>query len=304
MLGFFMTTSGRLRPQGRRRGGAWGARHACAAAAPAPVPVPPAARPARADVIACNLGTWTSPPPLPARPGPAPLRGPAVPPRRGRASVAGAAPTPRCPVPRLRTNWSPVREELKPHPAQVTQTRAFRKRLHLTAGMSQLFQKWALERRGGGIPVALGKACVLCNVTAALLPTLRQARGILIHAGICWAWGCPRFLSCGQVSVVWLAPCRSRAPHRTRSGPGPLRHSAARPRDGGTRVDRWPRHPHASHRSVRVGSAALMFLPEWTRTPKSQYATREKVAILIVLVGNGRDLITPTWFFFLLLLLL
>lgn len=87
------------------------------------------------------------------------------------------------------------------------------------------------------------------------------------------------------------------SPHRTRSGPGPLRHSAARPRDGGTRVDRWPRHPHASQHSVRVGSAALMFLPGWARTPKSQYATRQKVAILIVLVGNGRDLITPTWIF-------
>lgn len=203
--------------------------------------------------------------------------------RRAGAEGARPAPPPRpcSPVPRLRTNSRPVREELKPDRAQVTQTRAFRKRLHLTAGMSQLFQKWALERRGGGIPVALGKACVLCNVTAALLPTLSQARGILAHAGICWAWGCPRFLSCGEVSVVSLAPCRSRAPQHTRSGPGPG--------DGGHEWMDARDTPQAPHRSVRRGAQPSCSLPGWASTPKSQYATRRKVAILFVLVGNGRD---------------
>lgn len=196
-------------------------------------------------------------------PGPAPLRAPAVPPRRGRASRAGAAPAPRSPVPRPRTNSSPVREELMPHAAQVTQTRAFRKRLHLTAGMSQLFQKWAPrgeERRGN--PGCSGEGMrAVCNVTAALLPTLSQARGVLTHAGICWAWGLPPFSVLRANSVVSLAPCRSRAPHHTRGGPGPLRHSAARPWDGGTRVDGCPRHPAgiapqcaSAERSSRVPS--------------------------------------------------
>lgn len=92
----------RPRGAGDPWGGVRGARHACAAA-PAPVPVPPAARPARADVIACNLGTWTSPPPLPARPGSAPRPGGAAAPGDSEHGPS----RPRCPgYAQVRARWA------------------------------------------------------------------------------------------------------------------------------------------------------------------------------------------------------
>lgn len=107
-------------------------------------------------------------------------------------------------LPRLRTDRSPVREELKPPLAQESQTRAFRKRLHLTAGMRQLFQKSALARREGGIPVAvaLGKVCTpRSSCTPAPDNTSPSQRHPHAHRNLLGVCGgvCLRFLSCGQV---------------------------------------------------------------------------------------------------------
>lgn len=153
-----MTTHGCSRPL-KFKGGLWGGGGSRS---------PGAERgPAAADVICLqlqhlNFSSRRSPP---GRAGPGrPAAGSrdALPPGLGAAGPGGRAggrrqeaaphaPEPagrllppthtHTPLPRLRTNSSPVREELKPHRAQVTPTRTFRKRLHLTAGMSQLFQK-------------------------------------------------------------------------------------------------------------------------------------------------------------------